>query len=134
MRCAVIPPVAQLVPILDVGNTPQDAFVQTSSSAVAGVLSQLALVAYYSHSAFRSIIEETTATSKRITELQARYDHLQQGVAMAKKKLQSPNSLAVMKSLPRTRLELLDQERDELLSPNSIPSSLEYTCKRFGLF
>lgn len=108
----------------------QDSFIQTSSTAVAGVLSQLAMVTYHAHATFREIIEETTTTSNRIVELQARYDHLQQTVAMAKQRLQKTDALEVMKSVPRTRLELLDQERDELLSPASLPPSLEYTCKR----
>lgn len=130
MRCAIVPPGTQLVPQASGASNPNDAFIQTSSAGVAGVLSQLALVTYHAHTTFRDIIEETQATSTRISELQARFEHLQQTVVVARKKLEREDTLEVMKTLPRTRLELLDQERDELLSPDSIPASLDDTLKR----
>lgn len=131
MRCAIVPPGAELVPQPTVSG-PLDTFVLTSSHSVAGVLSQLALITYHAHTTFRTILEETAATSDRIFELQARYDHLQQGVS--KKNYPQNDSIEGMKSLPRTRLELQDQEKDELLSPETIPASLEYTCSRYLVF
>jgi hypothetical protein len=130
MRCAIVPPGSQLVQPSS-ASTLSDVFVQTSAAGVAGILSQLALVTYHAHTTFRDIIEETQATSARISELQARYEHLQQTVVAAKKKQQREDTMEVMKALPRTRLELLDQERDELLNPASIPPSLDDTLKRW---